>query len=204
MNHKDLIEKLDCKSISTVELMDYAIKNNLNFSWHPLGFVVCKLYGHNNVTVRLHIWPANGGKPQCPTWEIHDHTFSFKSWVLVGSVINTEYEINNQESIYSIYEVNYTSDGSRLSRTESIAGVNLYNELQVEAGGTYEINAGSFHKSKNCSQGLTVTVIEAINSNMNAPRVLGDLAGEAHYFYKRAPLSENEIISLRNELGHSK
>ncbi|EOI6441933.1 hypothetical protein ACMU9X_001348 [Yersinia enterocolitica] len=197
MLYEELISKLSDGNIKAIELIDYAIESNLTFSWHPLGFAVCKICELGDITMRLHIWPTDGGRPQNPNWKIHNHLFDLNSWVLQGRIYDTEYTLIDSGVKYRLYNVAYTTNGSIMSRTNSTIDINIFAKKTIAEGDSYQIKSGFFHKSEACPNNIAVTVVEANKTNMTTPQVVGDLEGCNAYQYERMVLSTDEVMFLR-------
>jgi len=173
--------------------INYSLDNSLPFIWHPLGFIVCKIASNNDQNLRLHIWPKNGGKEQEPCWLIHNHIFSFQSWVLNGKVENIEYRLDYNNSEYCIYEASYSKNRSLLSKTNIEVSIHETQRYIVQRGDKYNISASVFHESKSVGNDIAVTVLHTIDSSKNNPRVIGDITGKENYRYERQQLTKEEI-----------
>lgn len=82
---------------------------------HGLGFVQVKLGGNQ----RLHVWHPDLPRRKCfASSQIHDHRFGFTSRVLVGTQINTTYELvePTKENDHLPRYVAYLHEGARTRR----------------------------------------------------------------------------------------
>lgn len=174
--------------------------SNLEFSWHPLGFVVCKLTQEGSAAIRLHLWPLDGGRVQQPQWMIHDHLFDFTSWVLRGTICNREYDADPNGSDRRIYRAGYEGRKSVLTKTPKTIGLRKRREYEVHAGNCYRISSGVLHESILVGQETGVTVLLTEDNNENAPLVVGDLNGKRRYEYKREPVSKTALQQLLSKL----
>jgi hypothetical protein len=169
---------------------------------HPLGFFACKWALGEGRSLRLHLWSERFEWAQEPGWEIHDHIFSFSSLLLVGSLRNRVYDIDETPSAggrYSVYEVFY--NGSESSMKLAREGVDLAvtadtNEL---TGAIYSMDAGVLHSSNLVSgPALTVLATSADETCSISPRVIS-----AHRYqfgaFDRSPPLGSQVAALLTE-----
>ena len=123
MNIKSFCEKLEQNNISLSEIKKELVTSNIEFIWHPLGFIMGTLITEKEMRLRIHIWSKKYSKPQEPYWNIHTHIFHLKSWIISGSILNTLYEIEEvNESENCIYEVHYNDNKSILKKSNKLIG----------------------------------------------------------------------------------
>ncbi|MBV1883883.1 MAG: hypothetical protein KUG82_19745 [Pseudomonadales bacterium] len=187
---------LNEQRFSPSEIVQLAINVGKDFTWHPLGFVMCKLSQENEKNIRLHIWPNSSEHVQEPQWLIHDHMFDLKSWVLSGKIENIEYEIASDFPIYSIYQASYEQDKSILHRTEQDLSIKVKNKSVVSSGQIYEIASGILHQSISLSNSTAVTVCETIDRLDKNPIIAGDIKGRASYSYTRATVCDEDLQDI--------
>ncbi|MBU3007816.1 hypothetical protein [Cobetia amphilecti] len=188
--------ELDSASIRPRELLLWMISNNLQFSWHPLGFAVCKLLTEGNISLRVHLWPNHTNYQQLPYFPIHDHLFELKSWVLSGAIENYEYNIDCDGDEYSIYDVSYNDKISTVKKSEHRCSLALVNRAVFFEGSSYNVSARTFHKSSSVYDGVSLTVCQTENMATTPPRVLGYKNGGAQYSYNRIIVEQSEIKRL--------
>jgi hypothetical protein len=87
---------------------------------HGNGFIQLDL----TERVRLHIW----GHPMIPRQTqptpIHNHVFGFKSWCLVGRLVNVEYELELGGTEFQVYEaVARVQEDTILALKEDTVGI---------------------------------------------------------------------------------
>lgn len=196
----NFINKLETAKIDINEILLIIKNKKLKFFWHPLGFIMCKYLVENNVSIRIHIWPKDGGKPQKPYWNIHNHIFSLKSWVLYGEITNKEYELlNDDQSNNVIYKVNYSNNISSLIKTEKRVKIKQANIDHNNERSSYGMKSGIFHLSENTGKTNALTIMYAEDSNMQSPEVIGHISGLTKYEYKRSEVSSDYLDKLINE-----
>lgn len=133
---------------------------------HGLGFLVVQLPANQ----RMHVW-----HPELPkrkrleqTW-VHNHRFSFRSKVLVGSLYNVRWDApaKGQEVYGDVFD-EYSHAGARTafgSRPWTPTGrkrvLTAEARREVAAGETYAMTAYDFHHTEVASSdGILVTLME--------------------------------------------
>lgn len=190
----EFCQKLN-KGVITAEAL-LADTSQMRFSWHPLGFIMCKLLEREGTSIRLHIWPPDGGRAQEPRWMIHDHIFDLSSWVLKGTVFNREYEADANGNEFSLYEASYVENKSVLTRRQERIGLTPISAYEIHSGGCYTISAGILHESELVGNEVGVTVLLTEESKERTPLVVGSLDGKDKYEYSRELVSKEELRSL--------
>lgn len=183
------------KGVITAEAL-LADTSQMRFSWHPLGFIMCKLLERDGTNIRLHIWPPDGGRVQEPRWMIHDHIFHLRSWVLKGTVFNREYEADADGDEFSLYEASYVDNKSVLTRRQERIGLIPKSAYEIRSGGCYSISAGILHESELVGEDVGVTVLLTEESKQRTPLVVGSLNGKDKYEYSRESVSKEELRRL--------
>ena len=119
---------------------------NFTVQRHPLGFRVARLMSEGSSCLRLHIWPTSSLTAQ-PGYEIHDHTFSFRSHVLFGALEQSVYDVtHSNHPQYSLYNVEYDQFGSILTKSKDRVTAFLSGRKVLRAGETYQLGARIFHQ----------------------------------------------------------
>jgi hypothetical protein len=169
---------------------------------HPLGFFVIKLGQINPSTfIRLHIWLPNRRTTQHPEWSIHNHTFTLKSHVLTGKIINNFFNVNFQSTqpTNCLYLVRYNDNLSILDRTSQYLSCYQTEQKNYVKGDYYLVEKGMYHSTQVPLEYLTSTIVITSNPEKKEPHVIGDLEGRDECIYHRttAQLSEfQETLSL--------
>lgn len=139
---------------------------------HGNGFVQLDLTERR----RLHVW----GDPRIPRQvvpsQIHDHTFSFRSRIVVGQLVHrTISVVKDPAGGYDLYKavVNHGED-TRLLKQPGRVSATITNECLIAAGEQYTFQATRFHET--LAPWPCVTVIEKDGPTLSqggpAPRVL--------------------------------
>lgn len=189
--------KLNNRNLSVSDMLSLRKVIGTSFRIHPLGFISSTLLTEGDRKLRLHYWPIDGGKQQSPDCQIHDHLFSFKSWVISGAVENIEYTIDDTEGKeFSVYQTSYTENHSKLNKTASTHKLVEKNRSIYENGEAYAIDAGVLHETVRISKTPAFTVLITKDISKNPPKVYGPLAGEDIYLYERRILDESEVTDF--------
>lgn len=165
---------------------------------HPLGFVhvSCARFA---TQLRLHLWPPQR-TVQDPELLIHDHTFGFRSRVLLGSVQNVVYSIRETQCAKKeLYYVEYDGIQSTLSPTGVRVDLIEVARTRMMQFGLYEMEAGGFHESLVDADTLSCTVLHTVPSTASPPRVVGPYAALARRF-KREEVRQDEVRSLIHQV----
>lgn len=87
---------------------------------HGNGFIQLDLTDR----VRLHIWGHPDIPRQSQPTPIHNHVFSFRSWCLIGRLVNVEYELERSGAEFQIYEaVTRQNEDTILVCDEELTGI---------------------------------------------------------------------------------
>lgn len=140
------------------------------------GFLSIELYRHesekNRKILRLHIWDesfANEFKENdFGKYKVHSHLYSAQSHVLVGSLSNHRYEVeeSNQPSESSLYRIDWKSetDDKGITKRKSELNVDIENiKLKkssseiITIGQDYSVTIGEYHSSQSNTP-LTATL----------------------------------------------
>lgn len=139
---------------------------------HGNGFVQLDL----TVRRRLHVWGDHRTPRQTIPSQIHDHTFSFKSEIIVGQLVHRTIQVlRDGAGAYDLYRavVNHGED-TRLEKQQGRVLAQIINESLIRAGQTYSFQATRFHET--IAPWPCVTVIEKDGPTLSqggpAPRVL--------------------------------
>jgi hypothetical protein len=124
---------------------------------HGNGFIQLNLAGTNE---RLHIWPDDGVKAQSVSTPIHDHVYSFKSRILLGTLSHLVYRTSfSNNGAYRLYQAEPRAQEDTILVPISGSRCNLILEEEhvLEQGDAYSFKAFEFHESR--GSGLTATVM---------------------------------------------
>lgn len=176
-------------------LLGYLATGELDFKWHPLGFMHVKLLLLGDKVLRFHIWPKGNRKPQEPLWEIHDHNFSFHSYVVFGELQNVLYDVYSKtRGDYVLYEVSYYDDASFMRRTNEHVVLGEGRETRMHAGEYYYEAAADFHRTHVPVDFCAATLVAATIDPSITPKVVGLLSGDEQYQFDRSRCNNTEIV----------
>ncbi|MBN3822601.1 hypothetical protein G3O00_03080 [Burkholderia sp. Ac-20384] len=198
-NIADVIERLETGKYVAKKLAAYPYDVGKDYFWHPLGFLVSKLFEEPPLTLRIHIWPRGGGREQNPAWPIHDHIFNMRSWILHGRLLNTVYCESRCLKNYHLYLASYQGDESVLTRGESEISLEVEHEERYEVGQFYNVEAGVFHSSSHEKDATTITVVLTNSVPFGQPRIAGEIDGLNEYRYRRSVASKEEVLNIIRE-----
>lgn len=168
---------------------------------HPLGFFAIRWPLGDGRELRLHVWARKFEWVQEPNWPIHDHTFSFGSTILAGSILNKTYDIERPavegDRSWGLYSVSYVGDTSIVTLEKS--GVRLVaRSAEVKNEGEhYLMHAGDLHRSRLLSEAaITVLATWSVNWECLA-RVIGDGRSLALSFQRSAVAQLNVPVLVK-------
>ncbi len=153
------------------KLVTEALKTNV-VRMHQNGFYQLDLIND----ARLHIWPDQKQERQKNYNGIHDHRFSFESFIILGCLLHTEYgPVQNPNGKYQLYAVApKNSVSGELKPTNNFFDVLETKSLELHPGNLYEFDKGIFHQSINKREILTSTVMKKTSCDEAIqPRVIG-------------------------------
>lgn len=171
-------------------------------TWHPLGFVRLKLTSSVQGSLRIHVWPETERRSQVPVWNIHDHLFDLRSFVLCGVVRNHRFEVrpDKTSATHRLYQVSYCKRQSRLHATTAEVSCHHISADVYSALESYSVYGEEFHASVVEKNILTATIVITSNHSRRAPNVLGDLSAGKLYAYDRRPCSPSDIAKLMDQV----
>jgi hypothetical protein len=172
---------------------------------HPLGFFACKWALGEGRSLRLHLWNKQFEWAQESGWEIHDHTFSFSSLLLVGSLRNRVYDIDEKPSTsggYSVYEVIYNGSESAMKMIREGIDLTVSTDTNESSEALYSMNAGVLHSSDLVSEhALTVLATSTDEIGPIVPRVIS-LHRYQLVAFDRSPPLDSQVVDLLTEFAH--
>lgn len=141
--------------------------------WHPTGFVVVQLWTEGGRCLRLHVWPATSRRLSEPCWPIHDHVWSLRSVILVGSLHTDVYQVLPGRD-HPLFEVQY-ADGVKSKLVRQPRGVTLGSNggqtCTSKCG--YALPSRVFHSSAAERESLTATIVATWRDEHGWPYVVG-------------------------------
>ena len=162
---KKLLDNLNVGQL--LDLIDVYRKKNKVITFHPNGFLQLPLSNSDDkrtVRFQLHIWPEDISRRGKEIFQVHDHAFGIKSFVLVGSLINTFYEIkSNPNGKFRLFQGDRTGNQTA---TNQIISCEVIKSETISAGHGYTIPKDAFHSSVKDSLFLA-TVIEKTDPDVN-------------------------------------
>jgi len=195
----DAIEQLEAGKCTAKELATLPYNAGKAYVWHPLGFLMSKLFEEPPLALRIHIWPKGGGREQDPAWPIHDHIFNMRSWILKGKLHNTVYCESEHPPNFQLYLASYRGNESILSRTNNKISLMTEYEEKYEAGEGYTVEAGVFHSSSHEKDMTTITAVLTNSVSLEPPRIAGAIDGLNEYRYLRSIAPKEEVLRLISE-----
>jgi len=168
---------------------------------HPLGFIHIAIHSQ---PIRIHIWPLlNRIQSQADSLEYHNHTFGFTSYVLCGAIEDQSVEVTDDElATQQIYEVTYGDGSSVLHPTGRLVRLSEPQRRITRAGGTYNVPALAFHRSK--ADAGTITILAVTPTSESRPLVVGPMEVLSPIQFVRQPCPKatvqaelNKILGLR-------
>lgn len=150
------------------------------FQLHPLGFIHGELSPSlplpEGERFRLHIWLSDAGSLD-QLGDLHEHTWELTSLVLVGAVVDRNYEaLPSPEGDFVGARILYGSE----NRSEPMGSYRLcfVGERTVRVGGVYKIPSRTIHLNR-VSEVPTVTLVRSVEDDRgDGPLVLTPSSGD--------------------------
>lgn len=161
---------------------------------------------------RMNIWPKQRERfeTQRVDTSIHNHKFSFRSMVLCGRLIHTQYEdltvcIHGPYSVYKIVP-GELEDTKMILATPHRVDFKHSQEFWLNKGSVYEFPHSQFHKTDGSSEVLTATLMKKTEINdAVVPHVLCSFMKKPDNDYSRYQIEEEKlwpfIKQVFDELG---
>ena len=206
-NHINSISKLINSKENQAEikfiLKDFIIQNisNLDCKVHPLGFYVFNLgKTEDGVIIRLHIWDRTLQK-QNSELEIHNHIFNMTSLILVGSLINENYEIKEVDRGRGfLYEVNYVENNSVLKKVKNNIFLKLTDSKKILTNEFYSLNESIFHNTFT-EENYVATILRTEISKNKSPLIYSKIDfNELNLEFERETIDNKKKENLLNHL----
>jgi hypothetical protein len=165
---------------------------------HENGFIQLSVGEH----ARLHVWPDLKIAKQLTDSPIHDHTFSFRSWVLLGALDNVQYQLSPQHaghlSTAISYELHTVDSAGKLQPTDFFCMARLVSRQHLPAGAVYEFGAGEFHETRwrglTCSLMVKTKIAGRAADGRPHARVLCRINEEPDNAFDRATANPPELL----------
>jgi hypothetical protein len=116
---------------------------------HPLGFYHFDLSAWVGAPYRLrfHLWPSAGELQPDDLGLIHDHTWSLRSLVVIGDLIDIDYE-GHQDANGRYFAVEARYDDAVIAPTGKRYSLQQVRERHVAAGEIYDLPPGVLHRTR--------------------------------------------------------
>lgn len=191
----DFVDWLDNGQLGLADVLKIREFINAPFKVHPLGFYSCTLLHENNQKIRLHYWDSiTNGEQQSSELMIHDHIFDFKSWIMLGALENTEYEVSDEGELYYLYSTKYENDSSILKITDDSLKITHKNSSIYTQGMSYVMGANVLHKTRSLTD-RAFTILHTQDMEYTSPRVLSNTnTSESEIIFHRKDVNEHELL----------
>ncbi len=177
--------------------------------WHPLGFFRMHL-GSDSSGLRyfLHCWPRGYRSTQEPAWMIHRHAWDLESYIVAGSLTDTEYRVVRAKSAALVcisgplYEASVTDEQSVMANTEQYLDLVVEQSSSHVTGDFYRVDIGSFHQTTVPLSDACVTLARVGPRLRERSQILGDSDGPRTLTYSRVRV-EREFVqaALSSAIG---
>lgn len=193
---EQITQRLNEGRINLQELLSMRLEVRAPFRSHPLGFYACTLLTEGVRKIRLHFWPVYEEASQTPDFQIHDHLFEFRSWVLCGSVANLEYTTSEDGQEFSVYRTEYSGNVSVLTKTGGTCKLTLSQRYTYNAGSSYQVAAGALHQTIRIGNTPAFTILASNDVSTASPIVLGPIDGLDRYMYQREVIDDTFVEAM--------
>lgn len=169
-------------------------------SLHGLGFIQVQLEGGQ----RLHVWHPELPRRTCFEHSaIHDHRFSFRSYVMIGAMCNIEYWAEPSESgeyLTYLHEGPRSPNGGRPWTPDQ--RVNLYETSQadVRAGHNYLMRSYKFHKTVPLGDGRVATLMQKLDEGERGARSTCRFGVQPDDDFDRFQWSRTQLWEIVNDV----
>ncbi|MDC0713096.1 hypothetical protein POL68_31830 [Stigmatella sp. ncwal1] len=194
-----MAEVLKAMDLEHPELQPFFFKN-------PLGFFTFYLFLAKDIPdrIRMHIWPQGKRLMQDEQLQIHNHRTQFRSWIVSGSLVDENFEVNVVESktANSLYKIVYQAFEDSVMQNMNVPVVyKKTGERQVGAGQNYFLAEKIYHHTEVALASYTATVFHAQPSaSYPEPFVVGPCEGEQFHFDRFQGVGPEIAASVLGEL----
>jgi hypothetical protein len=156
---------------------------------HPLGFFWLSLTDRAATrALRLHLWPENP-VIQNPDFLVHDHAFSFSSFVLHGEIRNDEYEVTeNNEGKKQLFKVEYDQANSLLRPSGVRVNCRLAHSAICKTGTFYSLSAQAYHATTVPENKFAATLVLTTAERTKTAHVIGPATSKEAHTCERLPV----------------
>lgn len=187
--------------MNIADIQTKLLSGNLKVRYHSgVGFM--QAYLTNDI--RLHVWhPDLPGELEA-FGNRHDHRFDLKSNILLGGVVDTQFETVSGMGLFDIYTVKpaHFEDPAIPELQSTMNNFGILSIMKHKEGDFYHMPSGVFHESR--AEGLTVTVMRKSNQVEAWARILAtpDQEPEHAMAYKPSQtLLDQLFFSALRKLG---
>lgn len=169
LSRHSVIELLDeCIDFSDVEVISCASKSYI----HANGFQKLVIATANGCgpSIRLHRWIGPSKRS-----DIHDHSWSFASLVIKGSLRVEEFleiEDNNRVDVHVVPNLEYKARGETPHTIFQSCSLSCSEERILESGSIHGLIAGRFHAVQSIEPEETVTLLFQSNHLLPCSRIV--------------------------------
>ena len=115
---------------------------------HPLGFGCIPLHRSRTHGICLHLWPAQLAPAVLTTSDVHCHSWDLVSYVLYGRLRNDVLCVTEADPpTHRVFEVHSRGGLDELRATSRLVRCRPQATEFTEAGGSYSLPAGAFHRT---------------------------------------------------------
>lgn len=173
------------------ERLDQLQAGDAPIQTHPLGFLRLALDGQTNAEpgMFLHTWlpdlPTQRGGPF-----IHCHNFHLQSLVLLGEVIDAQYDpVDDENGDFLLVDAHCGQESCMPTQSRKRSRLDKTQERVVVAGELYEVPKGAFHTTNITAGREAMTLINKSNVDRHDPI----LAIPTHIEIPREEFSRSQI-----------
>lgn len=168
----------------TVEDLAVALLSRLSESteevegtWHPLGFIHARLFHDGDASLRLHIWPGSARSPAGTEAlsPIHDHIWDLVSQILCGELINHIVDVIPSATESATHEMGLVQYQGRENAVEGSGSYVSWREAASQVfrvRDRYHVPPGVFHYTEPGEARPLATIVSALVVRSGSPRTL--------------------------------
>jgi hypothetical protein len=174
---------------------------------NPLGFYTFYLFLAKDIPdrIRMHIWPHGRRVLQDEQLQIHNHRTPFRSWVVLGSLIDETFEVRRSESSTpnTLYKIIYQAfEDSVMQNTHIPVVCTRTGARHIAAGQDYVLDEQIYHHTEVSAESYTVTIFHAQPSaTYPEPFVVGPRGGSQFHFDRFDGIGPTVVESVLDQLA---
>lgn len=167
--------------------------DDLSVRLHPLGFFWIQLSEKAAArTLRLHLWPEDL-TIQSSDFLIHDHTFSFTSFILHGEIRNEEYEVMPaSQGQKQLFGVEYDNVSSLLKPSGTQINCRLIRSTVFKRGSFYSLPADRYHATAVPDRQFAATLVLTTSNGAKTAHVVGPADSRQAYRCERREIERRD------------